>query len=398
MDRIALRVASEVRTMTRLEVVGLILKGRLTMIQGASILGLGARQLRRLREKYEIFGKEALFDGRRGLSRKRRIPDETMDEICRLKRDVYPDFSMKHFFEKVTEKHHLKVSYTFTRELLQLRGLAQKLTARGKYRRKRERRPLIGMLVHNDASTHEWIVGLPKQDLVVSLDDADGKMLFARFFEQEGTHSTLVSLEHVLRVHGRFGEFYTDRGSHFCRTEKAGGAPDLVQNGQVARVLKTIGIRHILARSPEARGRGERCFGTIQGRLPQELRLHAIKSYVAANLYLEEQFLPDFNRRFTVSPTERGTAFTRMPGIDLDLLVSEHHDRIVANDNTVSFGNVALQLPQMRTRIHLARCPVTVHELLDGTLAVTFSGVLVGHFERKGGLLQRGALSKAKAA
>lgn len=395
MDRIALLVASEVRTMTRLEVLGMILNGRLTMIQAAEILRLSSRQVLRLRERYEIFGREGLFDGRK-LTRKRRIPEATIEEICRLKREVYPDFTIRHFFEKVTEKHHLKVSYTFTRDLLQLRGLAPRLHARGTYRRKRERRPLVGMLVHNDASTHEWIPGLPDQDLVVSLDDADGKMLFARFFPEEGTHSTLVSLEHVLRVHGRFCEFYTDRASHFCRTTTAGN-PDDVQKGQVARVLRTIGTKQILARSPEARGRGERCFGTVQRRLPQELRVNGISSYPAANRYLEEHFIPDFNRRFTVVPAERGSAFTPLRGLDLTLLLSQQHDRIVAKDNTVTFGKMSLQLPQMRSRIHLARCPVVVHEFIDGTLGVTFSGAIVGHFDRAGELLKKGALAPVRA-
>jgi len=137
------------------------------------------------------------------------------------------------------------------------------------------------------------------------LEDADEQVLFARFFEQEGTLSTLTALKHVLVRFGRFGEFCTDRGSHFCRTGKAGEAPADEQHGQVSRVLRALGIRHILARSPEARGRSERAFGTIQGRLPQDLRLAGIRSYQDANAYLEKVFVPEFNRRFTVAPAQR---------------------------------------------------------------------------------------------
>src|SRR5262249_28743015 len=151
--------------------------------------------------------------------------------------------------------------------------------------------------------------GLPQQDLVVMLDDADGRILYARFVEQEGTPSTFQALAHVLLRYGRFCELYTDRGSHFCYTSAAGQAPDPVQNGQVARALKALGIRHILARSPEARGRSERAFGTIQGRLPAELRAAGITSYQQANRYLDSVFVADFNRRFSVEPAQSESTF-----------------------------------------------------------------------------------------
>jgi Helix-turn-helix domain len=373
--------------MTRMEVIGMMTRGVLTVFQAADILGLCPRQLRRLRRRYELFGDVGLMDGRFGLSRKKRVPEATIEELCRLKREVYPDFSLRHFHERAVEKHGLKVSYTFTRDLLQLRGVVSKAAGRGKYRRKRERRPLVGMMLHLDASTHEWIPELPMQDLVVMLDDADGRILYACFVEQEGTRSTLEAIAHVLRRHGRFCELYTDRGSHFCRTEKAGQGPAPEQAGQVSRVLRALGIRQILARSPEARGRSERCFGTIQGRLPQELRLHGIRSYPEANRYLDDTFVPDFNRRFTVQPPQPGNAFTRLAGIDVTLLVSVQHDRVVANDNTVVFGKLTLQLPRLRDRLHLARCPVLVHELLDDSLGVSFSGKLIARFNRQGAAL-----------
>ena len=392
----ALQVAREAKAMTRKEVIGMMAAGVLTTLQAADVLGVSPRQMRRLKHRLEIFGEAGLMDGRAGLSRKKRVPQATIDEICRLKRDVYPEFSVRHFYEHAVEKHGLRVSYTFTRDVLQLRGLVIKATGRGKYRRKRDRRPLVGMMLHLDASTHAWIAGLAPQDLVVMLDDADGRILYARVVEQEGTRSTLEAIAHVLRRQGRFCELYTDRGSHFCRTDKAGGAPAEEQHGQVARVLRTLGIRHILARSPEARGRSERCFGTLQGRLPQELGLHGIRSYADANRYLDEQFVADFNRRFTVEPAQPGSAFTRVAGLDLALLVSTQHERIVCNDNTVTFGKLSLQLPRLPSRLHLARCPVLVHELLDDTLGVSFSGKLIARFDRLGAGLP--ALSSTRAA
>jgi hypothetical protein len=240
------------------------------------------------------------------------------------------------------------------------------------------------MLLHLDASTHSWVAGVPMQDLVVMLDDADGRILYARFVEQEGTVSTLHALRHVLVRFGRFCEFYTDRGSHFCHTTRAGEGPDKAQHGQVSRVLKALGIRHILARSPEARGRSERAFGTIQGRLPQELRLAGISGYPAANGYLDGHFIADFNRRFTVEPAQAESAFTPLAGIDLDLLVSVHHERTVQNDNTVVLDGLHLQLPKSRERPHFVRCPVIVHEFLDGRLGVSYQGHLLARFNREG--------------
>jgi len=367
------------------EVIEKAVEGKISWVQAADILGVTARHIRRLRHRYEHLGLPGLRDGRGAWCRPRRVAPEVVEEICRLKRVLYPDFSVRHFYEFATERHGVKVSYTYVKDVLQMHGLAERGKGRGTYRRKRERRPMVGMLLHLDASTHEWIAGLPMQDLVVMLDDADGRILYAHFVAQEGTQSTLLALRHVLKHFGRFCELYTDRGSHFCRTGKAGEGPEEEQAGQVARVLRALGIRHILARSPEARGRSERAFGTIQGRLPQELRASGITTYDEANRYLDEAFVRDFNRRFTVAPTEPGRAFAPLTGIDLDLLLTVHHERIVRNDNTVIFGKLELQLPRTSQRSHFARCPVTVHQFLDGrTLGVSFQGALIARFGTDG--------------
>jgi len=213
----------------------------------------------------------------------------------------------------------------------------------------------------------------------------------------QGTLSTLAALKHVLRRWGRFCELYTDRGAHFCRTGEAGQGPDDEQHGQVARVLRALGIRHILARSPDSRGRSERAFGTIQGRFPQELRLAGIRSYDHANRYLTAVFVPDFNRRFTVTPFEPESAFTPLAAVDLELLLTAQHERVVRNDSTVVFGKLELQLPRTKDRIDFARCPVIVHELLDGTLAVSFQAKLIARFDRTGALLPKQA-NPGKAA
>jgi hypothetical protein len=221
----------------------------------------------------------------------------------------------------------------------------------------------------------------------VSLDDADGRILYARFFPQEGTASTFAALESVLRNYGRFAELYTDRGSHFCHTERAGEVAD-EQQGQVSRALRSLGIHQILSLSPQARGRSERAFGTIQGRLPQELRHHRITDYGAANRYLEQHFIADFNRRFTVKPAQPESAFVKLGGIELELLLSSQHERVVRNDNTITFTTLILQLPSTRPRIHFVRCPVTVHQFSNGTLGISYQGKLLARYDAAGGILQ----------
>jgi transposase len=399
MEKIERRVQREARAMTRREVITKAIAGELSWVQAAQVLGITARHMRRIRRGYERWGMSAVMDQRGGRPRRKRISVGTIEMLCRLKRDVYEDFSVRHFFEQVSEKHQVKVSYNWLRLMLQEAGVVEREPARGQYRRRRERRPMVGMLVHLDASTHEWIAGVPMQDLVVALDDADGRILYARCFAQEGSASTFAALEAVVRRYGRFCELYTDRGSHFCTTRDAAAGPDAEQNGQVSQALRALGIAHILARSPQARGRSERAFGTIQGRLPQELRLNRITNYADANRYLDEHFIADFNRRFTVAPAQKQSAFTQLPGIELDLVLSAKHERIVRNDNTVVFHNLILQLPTTRLRIHFVRCPVTVHQFANATLGVSYQGRLLARYDSNGGLLPATAApNKVRAA
>lgn len=368
--------------MTRREVVVKALAGMISWAVAATIVGVSERHMRRIKERYEQYGVDGLMDQRGGRPRARRVSAQTIQEVCRLKRDVYGDFSMKHFHEVATSKHKLKLSYTLMRSVLQDAGLVEKAPGRGKYRRKRERRPMVGLMVHLDASTHAWLKGLPMRDLMVALDDADGRILYARFVEQESTASTFDALHGVLTRYGRFAELYTDRGSHFCRTPRAGGPSET--SGQVSRALKTLGIRQILARSPEARGRSERAFGTIQGRLPQELRVEGITSYDEANKYLERVFVPGFNKRFTVKPAQAESAFVKLAGIELELVLSEQHTRIVEKDNTLSFDGKRLQLPSTDERTHFVRCEVTVHRMPTGEMAVTYLGRLLARYSARG--------------
>jgi len=381
------RIRREVKAMTRKEVIVRAIAKELTWIQAADICGITARQMRRLKRRYERYGYDGLVDGRSGKTRHKRIPLETIERLCELRREQYADFSVQHFWEKATEVHQLQISYTWAKLALQAAGLAEKSPGRGKYRRRRERRPLRGMMLHLDGSTHEWLVGEPMQDLIVLQDDADSRIHYAQFVAQEGTQSTFAALKHVLQRQGRFCELYTDRGAHFCHTPVAGQAATTEHQGQVSRALKALGIRQILAYSPQARGRSERTFQTIQGRLPQELRAAGITTYAAANEYLARVFLPDFNRRFTVTPLQAGSAFVPLIGVDLELLLSVQHERTVNNDSVVSFESLSLQLPRRTDRAHYVRCPVLVHEFPEGTLGISYQGRLLARYARSGELV-----------
>lgn len=389
-------IAREAKRMTRKEVMLKAINKQISWIQAAEILGITARHMRRLKVRYERHGYDGLADYRRGRTRRKRIALSAIRELCRLKKEVYPDFSVRHFHEYAVGQHGLAISYNWARIVLEEAGVVERAPARGKHRRKRERRPMRGMLLHIDASSHEWISGIPRQDLNVLMDDADGRILHARFVPEEGTASTLAALEDVLVHHGRFCELYHDRGSHFGRTSEAGKGPDEEQNGQVTRALTTLGIRQIFARSPEARGRSERAFGTIQGRLPQELRLAGITDYAKANEYLTV-FLPKFNRLFTVKPAQAESAFVPLVGMDLKLLLSIQHPRIVRNDNTVTYRNIILQIPESKHRMHFVRCPVTVHEFTNDHLGVSYQGKLLGEYLLNGSLVTS-RKNKRKAA
>jgi transposase len=380
------RVAREVRAMTRNEVIVKAIAGELKWYQAARICGVSDRQMRRLKKRWEECGYDGLVDGRSGRPRRRRIALETIEELCRLRREHYMEFSVQHFWEKATEEHGVEISYTWAKLTLQAAGLADKAAGRGKYRRRRPRRAMRGMMMHLDASTHRWIEDLPMWDLVVALDDADGRILYGHFVPEEGTLSTMEALRGVLRTHGRFCELYTDRGSHFCHTPQAGEAASTEHDGQVSRALKALGIRQILAYSPQARGRGERAYGTIQGRLPQELKAAGITNYEDANVYLERRFIPDFNKRFTVDPADPASAFVPIRDVDLDLLLSVQNQRIVRNDSTVSLDGLTLQLPRTRARAHYVRCPVIVHEFPDRTFGVSYQGQLLARYDRDGTL------------
>ena len=297
---------------------------------------------------------------------------------------LLPDLNVQHFHEKLQSEHGIELSYTWVKQALQGAGLVARGRKRGAHRKRRERRPLPGMLLHIDGSRHQWFQDERWYDLIVILDDATSEIYYAQLVEEESTATVMAGLKEVIERKGLFCALYSDRGSHFWLTPKLGGKVDYHRRTQVGRALHELGVQMIPAYSPEARGRSERNFGTWQGRLPQELRLRQIRTPEAANRFLREDYIVEFNRRFQVVSAQRGNAFVPCRSRDLERIFSLQFERSVNRDNTVSFQNLSLQIERVRWRATLAGCQVLVHHHLNGTLSLTHGPHCLGRYDADG--------------
>jgi transposase len=353
---------------------------KITWWAAAEILGVTDRTMRRWRERMEAEGYSGLADRRKGRPSDRRVPVALVEEVLRLYREVYFDLNMRHFHEKLEEEHGIKLSYTWVQKALQGAGLVPRGRKRRKHRRRRERRPMTGMLLHIDGSKHQWFSDERWHDLIVILDDANTEIYYAQLVEEESTRTVMAGLWDVTAEKGLFCALYSDRGSHFFVTPKAGEKVDKHRLTQVGRAIKELGVQMIPAYSPQARGRSERSFGTWQGRLPQELRLAGITTVEAANVFLRERYIAEFNAKFTVPAKEKGTAFRKTSRTDLNWIFTVQTDRVVAKDNTVAIGDRNWQLEKSRFRSSLAGCTVTIHEHLDSSVSIRYGPHVVGRF------------------
>ncbi len=355
---------------------------KITWWQAAEILGISDRHMRRWRERYVEEGYTGLLDRRRGQPSRRRVAMATVEKVFALYREKYFDLNVQHFHEKLQAEHGIELSYTWVKQALQGAGLVARGRKRGAHRKRRERRPLPGMLLHIDGSRHQWFQDERWYDLIVILDDATSEIYYAQLVEEEST--AMAGLREVIERKGVFCALYSDRGSHFWLTPKVGGKVDYHRRTQVGRALHELGVQMIPAYSPQARGRSERNFGTWQGRLPQELRLRQLGTLEAANRFLRKEYIAEFNRRFQVASRQRGKAFVPCRSRDLDLVFSLQFERSVNRDNTVSFQNLSLQIERVRWRATLAGCQVVVHQHLNGTLSLTHGPHCLGRYDAHG--------------
>ena len=307
------RILQEVRQMRFEELYARRQQRDLTMAEAGEMLGVTERTFRRWSGRYDVEGAEGLQDRRIGRLSARAVPvDEALRMVTRYE-TRYTGWTVKHFHERGQTEHGGRRSYSWTKKTFQAAGHVVRAPCRGAHRKKRPRKPLPGMMLHQDGSTHEWVSDY-QWDLIVTLDDATSELYSAFFVEEEGTLSSLRGLREVIETQGLFSSLYTDRGSHYWHTDEAGGHVDKSRPAQVHRGLQQRGVTLIPAYSPEARGRSERAFRTLQDRLPKELALAGITDMAAANRYLTERFLPQYNERFRCErrtrapPSSRGSA------------------------------------------------------------------------------------------
>jgi transposase len=360
--------------------------GELNQIEAGELLGISERTFRRWCRRHEEDGEVGLLDRRLGRPSSKRVPVDDEAEIERLYKTRYRGFTARHFHEHLVRDHLYRWSYTWTKLFLQSKGLLERAPRRGAHRRKRPRRPLPGMMLHQDGSRHEWLAGQPMMDLIVTMDDATNEIYSAFLLEEEGTASTFRALMEVFGAHGLPLSLYTDRGSHYFHTPEAGGPVDRDNPTQVGRALAHLGVEHIAAYSPEARGRSERMFRTLQDRLVKELALASITTVDAANAFIRDVYLPAHNARFTVKAEQDGSAFVAIPGVDLNEILCIQEERQVANDNTVTFHRLRLQIPPSPLRAHFVKARVKVRHYADGTYAIFHGPRRIGRYDAEGRL------------
>ena len=374
---------------------------KLSCVDAALLLGISERHFRRLRDVYEAEGAEGIIDQRRGRASGRRAPVDEIAWVIEEFRTRYFDFTAKHFHEAVAgqamaDGKPFQRGYTWTKSVLQSRGLMTKAPKRSAHRKKRERKPMLGMMLFQDGSRHAWLPEGPALDLVVTLDDATSRILSIVLVEEEGTASSFTGLREVIGAHGLFSSFYTDRGSHYFHTPKAGGKVDRSRPTQVGRALAQLGIAHIASYSPEGRGRMERLFGTLQKRLPPLIRMAGLTTIEAANRWLHETYRAEHNARFAVEPAEPASAFVPFVG-DLSTILCIQEERTVGHDNTVRYGGRVLQIPEQSHRHHFVRASVRVHEQPDGPLAIFSGPRLLACYAADGTLVPSTPLTRSAA-
>ncbi|MDH4285882.1 MAG: ISNCY family transposase [Gallionella sp.] len=356
--------------------------GRLTQAEAARILGVCERSFRRYIWRYEEEGLEGLIDRRLEQASNRQAPVHEVMALVDEYRRKYTGWNVKHFHSLYRRTGGTR-SYTWVKKRLQEAGLAPKAKKRGAHRKRRERSPLPGMMIHQDGSAHEWAPG-KKWDLIVTMDDATGWHYSMFFVEEEGTASSFRGVRDVIGAHGLFSSFYSDRGSHYWNTPEAGGKVDKENLTQFGRAMEQLGIEMIPAYSPEARGRSERAFGTHQGRLPNELAAADITDMEGANRYLREVYTPSHNAEFACPAQEEGTAFVPWIGGNPDDILCEQYERTVSADNCVRFEGLSLQIPADRHRCHYVKAKVRVHRYADGNLAVFHGPRKLAGYDREG--------------
>jgi transposase len=392
------------RAMKIQEVILRAISGQILWMEAAEILGITDRQMRRWKQRYEEYGYDGLYDRRKKIPSPRRVPLDKAEKVLRLYREKYFDFNVSHFYDKLKKNHSINLSYNWIRLALQGAGLIEKRTRHDKHRRRRPRRPLVGMMIHMDGSPYDWLGNGTMCDLVHAYDDANNRLYDLELVKEEDSITCMRILRNVVEKKGIFCSLYTDRAGHFFFTKKAGEKVEKDNLTQIGRAIQELGIQPIPGYSAQARGRSERLNRTLQGRIPQELRSRGIKTIEEANKYLKTGYLKEHNKRFVRKPEKKGSAFMPVPKtVDLDKIFCFKHERTVNNDNTISFNNRILQIGPSELRVSFAKCKVTVYEHLDGSISIGYGPHMIGYYlpkslSTKSHYSQKEKVSKRKKA
>ncbi len=355
-------------------------------MEAAEKIGRSYRQAKRIRSEFKKHGVRGLIHGNTGKPSHHRTPDKLRKKILTLSRKVYEKFNDTHFQEKLEEKEGIGLSRETVRRIRREAGILPKRKRRPpKHRKRRERKAQEGLMVIWDGSPHPWFgIEYPPCCLLVALDDATGAILAARFYPFEGSAGYLWLLQQIVHLYGIPVSVYQDRHSSLRRNDEAWTLEEQLagrqEPTQVGRALEALGIQSIFALSPQAKGRIERMFATLQDRLGAELDLEGITTLPAANQFLPG-FISTFNQRFAVPPKQSEKAWRPVPkDLQVDQLISFRYPATVGNDNTVRLGGLILDIPPGPQRRSYAKAKVEARQLLDGSWRVYYKSQLIGKY------------------
>ena len=362
------------RELKRLHLMEMVKVGKVTLREAGERIGVSYRQAKRIGQAIRERGIKGLVHGNRGRPSNHRLKESLRERVLKLSEEVYWDFNDTHFTEKLRECEGIDLNRETVRKLRWEAGMAPKRRRRGpKHRKRRERKAQEGWMVLWDGSPHPWFgPDHPPCCLMAAIDDATGKLLAARFFPFEGSAGYLWLLKEMVKKYGIPMIIYQDRhgalhrnDSHWSLEEQLAGRQEPTQVGSA---LEALGIQSISALSPQAKGRVEKLFATLQDRLGAELRLKEIVMMEEANRFLQSTFLKDFNRRFAVRPREPQKAWREVPNhLDLDRIISFRYTATVGNDNTARLGGLVLDIPPGPQRKSYAKVKVEARQLLNGS-------------------------------
>lgn len=369
----------------KLDLLERVQRGEFTVREAAQLLGLSRRQLQRLSKRFRAEGHRAVVHGNTGCRPAHRLADAVRDRIVELARGKYVGFNDQHFTEKLADVEGLKVSRQTVRRVLRSAGIGSPRTRRPpKFRIRRDRRSQAGQMILWDGSRHDWLEGRgPRFCLIGAIDDATGELLpGAHFVDQECSVGYLRVLLEIVREKGVPMSAYMDRHGtlkrndrNWTREEQLAGKQEPTQ---VRRALDELGIQVIYALSPQAKGRVERLWGTLQDRLVSELRLAGAVDADSANRVLD-WYRVVHNMRFSVTPFDANAAWRSCArDVKPEEICCFQYFRQVYNNNTVRVGKQVIDLEQQRTRMSFAKAVVSVRHLLNGEYRVFYKGQRVG--------------------